>query len=426
MARDPLAAMAGWQKEFGDLVHLRIWPEHQVIVAAPELARELLVGHHDALIRWERGIEVMSQLHGASVLMAEGERWKVKRHAMQADFAPRMVQTLVPVFTDATASAMAAWHPGAAPWPIESALTSLAMEVIMRMMFSSTRPHDVQQAERAVRDVSAAGNAELYWPASWPDAMPWKRGKRRALAVLNDFIGRHIAARLAHTRGAWPQDQLSRLLSLHFDDPAAWPIKAVHDECMTSFLAGHETVAATLTWWAWCMAANPEIQEKAREEVRQRLQGMAPAPADMPALSYLGATLQETLRLYPAAPLLLTRRAVRPISLGGWQFPARTMFTVPVQLMQRDARWFPEPESFRPERFGPGAPLIPRGAMMPFGAGPRVCLGQHMAMTEMTTIAAMFLQRFVVKVPPGMAPPTPVLHITMRPAAPLHLQLDTL
>ncbi len=426
MARDPLTAMADWQKQYGDLVHLRIWPEHQVIVTAPALARELLVGQHDALVRWERGIAVMSQLHGASVLMAEGERWKVKRHTMQPDFSPRVVQTYLPVFTDAAASAMAAWRPGAAPWPIESALTSLAMEVIVRVMFSSPHAHNVHEVERVVRDVSAAGNAELYWPASWPDAMPWKRRKRRAITVLNDFIGRQIGARLTCARASWPQDQLSQLLSLHFDDPAAWPIQAVHDECMTSFLAGHETVAATLTWWAWCMAANPDVQAKARAEVQQRLQGMAPVPADLPALSYLGATLQETLRLYPAAPLLLTRRALRPITLGGWQFPARTMFTVPVQLMQRDARWFPEPDAFRPERFEPGAPPVPRGAMMPFGAGPRVCLGQHMAMTEMTVIAALFLQRFAVNAPPGMTPPVPRLHITMRPAAPLHLQLDVL
>ena len=134
-------------------------------------------------------------------------------------------------------------------------------------------------------------------------------------------------------------------------------------------------------------------------------------------------TLQETLRLYPAAPVLLSRRSTKAFTLGGWQLPARTMFTVPVQLMQHDARWFPDPATFRPERFSDDAPAVPRGAFMPFGAGPRVCLGQHLALAEMTVIAAMFLQRFSVTAPEGMAPPTPVLNITLRPEKPLRLTL---
>jgi cytochrome P450 len=96
---------------------------------------------------------------------------------------------------------------------------------------------------------------------------------------------------------------------------------------------------------------------------------------------------------------------------------------VPLQLMHHDARWFPEPQAFRPERFADGAPAIPRGAFMPFGTGPRVCLGQHLALAEMTVIAAMFLQRYSLDVPAGMAPPQPVHNITLRPQTPLMLRL---
>ncbi len=99
------------------------------------------------------------------------------------------------------------------------------------------------------------------------------------------------------------------------------------------------------------------------------------------------------------------------------------MVTVPVMLMHHDERWFAQPQAFRPERFAEGAPEIPRGAFMPFGAGPRVCLGQHLAMAEMTMMAAMFLQRFTVEVPEGMAAPKPVFHITLRPETPLRLKL---
>lgn len=424
MSRDLPGSLAEWQKTYGDLVHLRIWPEHQIVITDPQLARELLVSHHEALIRWERGIEVFSQLHGHSVLTAEGKTWQSKRHILQPDFSPKSVQSLVPAITAAAAKAFLQWRTGNATWPIESSLTSLAMDVILQMMFSSEIDKDSRIAEQAVHEVSMAGNAEMYWPASWPDWMPWKRAKRQAIAVLNRLIDRHIQARLALPSVSWPKDLLSRLLALHLGDPAAWPLTALRDECMTTFLAGHETAAATLTWWTWCMAANAQAQSVARQEVQAILQGRTPTAEDLPSLTYLTQTLQETLRLYPAAPVLLTRRSNRPITLGGWQLPARTMFTVPLQLMHHDACWFSDPLVFRPERFAAKATDFPRGAFMPFGTGPRVCLGQHLAMTEMTLIAAMFLQRFAVTVPDGMTPPRPVFNITLRPHQPLSLKLS--
>ena len=424
MARDLPGTLEGWRRRYGDLVHLRIWPEHQIVVTDPALVRELLVTQHDSLVRWERGIGVMSQLHGTSVLTAEGALWRARRQALQPRFAPKAVQSFVPTIGAAAGKAFARWKVDGAPMPIESAFTSLGMDIILRSMFSSEIDADARQAERAVHTVSVAANKEMFWPASWPDAMPWKRSKRRAMTVLRSLVKRHVSARLALARERWPDDLLTSLLTLHLAHPDAWTLEAVRDECMTTFLAGHETAAATLTWWAWCMAANPDAQAAARREVDAVLQGRAPAVQDLPALARLARTLQETLRLYPAAPVLLSRRARQPVVLGGWEFPARTMFTVPLGSMQRDARWFAQPDAFRPERFAEGAPEIVRGAFMPFGTGPRVCMGQHLALAEMTVVAAMFLQRFAVRVPEGMAPPEPVFNITLRPREPLRLVLE--
>ena len=422
MSRDLLGTLAAWREEYGDVFHLRIWPEHEVVVADPELARELLVTHHDSLIRWERGMRVFGQIQGRGVFIAEGESWRAKRHALQPSFQPRAVQAFVPTIADATARALAHWPSDGRAWPVESALTSLTMDVIMRMLFSAEIGDDARMAEEAVHAAMIAANAELYWPASWPDWMPWKRGKRRALASLRGLVERHLTARLAAPAPDWPDDLLTRLLRLHHGDPAAWPLQAVRDECMTTFLAGHETLAASLTWWMWCMAANPSIQAAARKEVRTVLQGGAPSPDTLPSLPLLTRTLQETLRLYPAAPVLLGRRSTRAITLGPWHLPARTLFLVPVHLLHHDPRWFPEPQLFRPARFGAEAPEIPRGAYLPFGAGPRVCLGQHLAMTEMSVIAAMVLQRVTLS-SAGMAAPRPVMTVSLRPEQPLHLNV---
>ncbi len=426
MSRDMLGTLAQWQRQFGDVVHLRLWPEHEVIVADPELVRELLVTHHDALVRWERAIGVFAQLHGHSVLIAESEAWRAKRHTLQPSFSPKAVQSFSPTIGVAVEQALACWPACDTRFPIESALTSLTMEVILQMTFSSGvgADADAQIAERAIRVVSAAANAEFYWPASWPTWVPWKRAKRRALADLNGMIERHLQARLRTPRERWPDDLLTRLLRLHDEEPSAWPLQAVRDECMTTFLAGHETTAATLTWWAWCMASNPAAQRAARAEVQLALQGRAPTAQALASLGYLTQTIKETLRLYPVAPVLISRRSTRPLSVGGWQLPARTLFMLPVQLMHHDPRWFPEPHSFRPERFAPDAPELPRGAYMPFGTGPRVCLGQHLAMAEMTVIAAMLLQRVELSVPEGAGAPRPVWNVTLRPKQALALAVS--
>ena len=423
MARDLPGSLANWREIHGDVVHLRMWPEHEIVVSDPALVRELLVTHHDAIQRWERAVDIFAYLQGDSVLVAEGSAWGTKRHALQPAFAPKSVKAFVPTIAAAADAAMALWQPGAA-MPVESALTSLAMDVIMRMMFSSEIGDEARAMEAAVHEALVAANAEMFWPASAPDWLPWKRRKRRVRAMLTALIERHVQARLALPFDAWPEDLLTRLLVLHRQDAAAWPLVAVRDECMTAFIAGHETTAASLSWWAWCMAANPAAQEGARREVDAALQGGVPGEDALPRLGYLAQTLNEAMRLYPAAPILMSRRSTRAFMLGGWTMPARTMFMIPVFLMHRDARWFPEPQAFRPERFGADAPAIPRGAFMPFGTGPRVCLGQHLALAEMTVVAAMVLQRFVLAKAEGAAEPEAVLNISLRAKQPLVLDIQ--
>ena len=428
MSRDLRGVLARWKQAYGDVVHLRFWPEHEIVLSDPQLAREFLVKHRDAHIRWERSTRVFRHLLGNSVFVAEGSPWKLKRDALHPSFSAKAVEAFVRTIAATTRATLARWMDEGAldasavrNWPVESALTSLTMDVIMRLLFSSEVGGDARTAERAVHTCLEAANAEFYWPASWPDWMPWKWKKRRSAAMLNALIRRHIEERLVQAEDSWPEDLLTRLLHLHRNDPEAWPLSAVHSECLTIFVAGHETTAATLTWWAWCMAANPAVQKAARDEVETVLQDRAPEPSDLGSLRYVRQTVEETLRLYPAAPVLITRRLVRPIQLGPWHLPAKTMVVLPVQLMHHDPRWFPEPHSFRPERFGPEAPEIPRGAWMPFGAGPRVCLGQHLAMTEMLVITTQLLQRFEFSVPAGTLPPDPVLAISLRPRHPLKI-----
>ncbi|WP_419341377.1 cytochrome P450 [Achromobacter sp. PD1] len=423
MSHNMLETLSEWKQAFGKVFHLRIWPENFIVLTDPELARELLVNHHDALIRWERGIRVFAKVHGHSVIIAEGEKWIQKRQVMQPNFTPRALQSTIPSIIGATRDALDSWPPNDDRWPIESAFTSLTMDAIIRTMFSTEVGDEARQAAEAVRVVGKVMDAEFFSLVNWPDWVPWKLGKRRAIQKLDELIERHMQERLQAPEKSWPDDLLSRLLRLQQTNPSEWSYKDIRDECMTTFLAGHETTAATLTWWAWCMASNPTMQEKARTEVAQVLQGEAPTMQALPALSYLARTLDETMRLYPAAPVLMTRRAVKPVSLGPWQFPQRTLFMLPIQLMQRDSSWFTDPQDYWPDRFNDEPRRPPRGAYAPFGLGPRVCLGQHLATAEMKVMAAMILQRWTLSIPAGMKSPRPVQQVALRPDEPLHLSL---
>jgi cytochrome P450 len=199
----------------------------------------------------------------------------------------------------------------------------------------------------------------------------------------------------------------------------------LHDQTMVMFQAGHETSASALIWWSGLIAKHPDVGQRIHAEVDAVLQGYAPTPATLQQLPWLQASLKEAMRLYPPAAVLMARRACTDVTVGPWTLPKGDLIAFTPYVIQRDARWFDTPNAFKPERFLPGAPEIPRGAWIPFGTGPRVCIGQHFAMLEMGLIAAMLMQRFSLHWPETAAWPEGDYAITLRPATPMRLQLKS-
>lgn len=419
MAKDLPGSLADWQAAYGDVFSLRIWPEREVVLANPDLAREVLVRHHDRLARWEHGLRVFARIHGGSVLVAEGNDWQEQRQALRPFFSPQSVADFQTDLVRVAITHLDRWPFGAAR-PVEQGLTDLTMSVILQRLASA--PHDnVRAVSDAFVLVSQAMNTDFYRP--WAPYFPLRGKVRRALAILHEFIEHTVSDRLQMPIERRPRDLLTHLLALHGQDGGKWPLRWVRDEAVTAFLAGFETTAATLAWWTWCMAQHPQEQERVRAEVQTVLGQDPPTSEDLARLPILTQSVQEVLRLYPAAPVLLGRRTTAPLELGGWCIPKRTLLIIPVMQIQRDPRWFPDPLAFRPERFAPTAAEIPRGAWMPFGAGPRVCLGQGLAMAEIVTVAALLLQRFRMAVPANSPPIQPVMRVSLRPDTPLQLDL---
>jgi len=302
----------------------------------------------------------------------------------------------------------------------------LAMDVIMRTLFNSSAPGDARDAAHAVRVVSECAMHEMFWPMTLPDwlPLPGKAAKRKAMRTLLGLVDRHIRARATSSAAPPSPDLLGMLLSLR-DEEHGEPLshQEVFDQCMVTFQAGHETSATALLWWSLLLAEHPAEAARVQQEVDAVLGDRAPGPQDMAALPRLTASLKEAMRLYPPIAGLLTRRATEDLQLGRWKIPRGTLLRITPWVLQRDARVFDQPEFFRPERFMPDAPPPPRGAWMPFGAGPRVCIGQHFAMLEMTLIAAMLLQRYTLERPAGAPPWRSVMHVTLRPEGDVRLRL---
>jgi cytochrome P450 len=429
MRDDYLGFTARLQRDHGDITFMKISGERVYDVFTPELVREVIVDHADDLVRWERGIEVFAQLFGQSVLVTEGATWQRQRRMLMPAFTPRRVTEYAALMRDATAVGLdAAVGAGQAQAlvDIDALFSRVAMDVILRTLFSSTASRDASNAVDAVRVLSEAAMREMFVPWTLPDwlPLPGKAAKRRSLRVLHGLVGGHIAARRAAGAQAPQNDLLARLLALRDDETgAALSDAEVFDQCMVTFQAGHETTATALTWWSRLLADHPAAAQRAQDEVDAVLAGRAPGPDDIASLPWLSATLKEAMRLYPPVPALITRRVSREMTIGGWVIPRRALVRLTLYFLQRDPRSFDYPDEFRPERFLSDSPAPPRGAYLPFGAGPRVCIGQHFAVLEMTLIATMLLQRYSLVVPDGEAACIPVVNVTLRSRAGIRLRL---
>ncbi len=427
MYRDYLGFTSGLQRDHGDVVAMRIGPERSLDLFHPDDVRTALVEHADHLVRWERAVSVFSQAFGQGLLVAEGDAWRRQRRMLAPGFQPRRVQGYAALMVDAAREALDGALPAGtrqAVLPMEDLFNALTMDVIMRTLFSSRAPTVARAAAQATQVLSQEALQEMFWPFSLPDwlPLPHKLAKRRALGVLNGLVDGEIAARRALPVEQAPSDDLlAMLLAVRDEDGSALSAAEVHDQCMVMFQAGHETTATALLWWAWLMAGHPEAAARAQQEVDAVLQGRDPAAADAQALPWLGATLKEAIRLYPPVAAIMTRRVRRPFELRGQVVPAGTLLRITPWVIQRDARWFAQPAAFVPDRFLGDTSSQPRSAWMPFGVGPRVCIGQHFALLEMTLVAAMLLQRFTLHRVPGEADPVPRMHVTLRPAGVLRL-----
>lgn len=418
------------QQEYGDIVLMRLGPYRDFTFFHPDQIHELLVEKAKHFIRMPRPIQVLRQWNGDGILITEGEIWQRHRRILQPAFSPKRIAGYAEAMVSAIGEVLDAIPPVDEANPardVEAIMHDLTTTVICRTMFGTDLGSGRRDLQRAVKTLSRVAVDEMFAPFTWPDWLPLqgKREKRWAMKLLDDTIRSFVKQGRKRTT---PQADLLSMLLTTTDtesDGSGLTDEQVRDQSMTIFLAGHDTTAAGLVWACWALAAHPRVQERSRAEVDEVLGNRPPTFADLPRLPYCEAVVKETLRHWPPAVAVFGRQATRDVEISGYPIPKGSVCRVISYVTQHDERWFPEPNLFDPQRWLPGrVESIPPLAYLPFGTGPRACIGKDFALTEMVFVVAMLMQRFEIKCEPGQQQPAMDPSMSLRPIGGLQLQVS--
>lgn len=431
---------------YGDAVRINMLGRAVHFLFHPALIRAVLMQDEQEFNKENRQVAVFKIAQGMNVLTAHGADWKRQRRILNPAFAPKRVAGYMNLMTqaahDVNAFALPQQVGVSKMLDAESYTTRLTMDVILRVLFSQRMPPaQVASISASVRQLAQQGMRMLFWPFIPPAWFPYlgRRNTVRSRALLSELIIQHIQTRRTTHQTTTPdtaQDLLHVMLDAKDEDAIdgmperLLSTQEIEDNCMAIFLAGHDTSATALAWWMGFMAMHPAACERARREVLDVLgtQGTSSAitltPEHIAHMPWLDASLKEAMRLRPPITAPFMRQAQHDSDIHGVHIRTGDMVSMPIWQMHHDARWFPDPKSFNPERFLVGAPEIPRGAWMPFGTGPHVCIGQHFAMSEMKMLAALLLVQVRWTFNTGDSLPDPHMDIVLKPERPILLKVE--
>jgi enediyne biosynthesis protein E7 len=411
-AEDSLVRMRGLLARLGDI--FRVYSpgrrRYVYVINHPDDVRRVLVTNHANYVKGF-GLDRVKVLTGNGLVTSEGDFWRSQRIMMQSMFQRRNLMRLAGFIAASNDRLLARWELKAAagePVNVTDDLSALTLEVILRAIFGD----DLE------RLAGTPGGNPFHMVASDPAR---DLGFAYRFRQLRALVG-ELAARRRGEAADDPQDFLGMLVAArHRTSGAPMGERELIDEVMTLIIAGHETAASTLNSTWYLLSQHPEVEARLHAEVDAAPDLAAPDPAATEALRYTRAVLSETLRLYPPG-WLISRRTLGPDVLAGFPIPAGVDVLLSPYFVQRHPQFWSELDAFRPER-PETAQESRRCAYIPFSAGPRHCIGEPMALFEMTVHLFKIARRLRLRLAPG----TPLeLHaqINLRSRSPLMMQLE--
>jgi cytochrome P450 len=371
---------------------------------------------HNRDFRKNLGTRRLSSALGNGLLVSEGEVWLRQRRLMQPGFHRQRVEAMGESMVAIASKVMDKWLPGESR-DLYDEMTEITLQIAAHTLFGAEIGQNLSQIRRSASTMTAHIRSRLFTlMLLLPDSIPTPGNVRYAAAVreLDTLIYRLIAQRRTAT-GASPDDLLGMLVAACDDAGAAMTDRQVRDEVLTIMSASYDTTALALTW-AWVLLAqHPVAAGRLFANIDAVLGGRLPTAADVSCLHEVEHVMAETLRLYPSA-WAIGREAVNDTWLGGQRVSRGTTVLLSPWLLHRDARFFDQPATFRPERWADGlARRLPRFAYVPFGGGQRMCIGSDFAQLEVALVLTTIAQRFRMELSDPIRVLRPVPVLTLQP-----------
>jgi len=428
--RDMMGFLAARQAEQGDIFRIRLGRREIHMLCHPDMAEQVLIKERGSFGKVAelggppRGLPLVL---GKGLVTNYGEAWQRQRQLIQPIFHKGQIARMADTMTAAGERLLTRWRdqfqPGAVV-DIAQEMMRVTVDIVSETMFGEDVADKVdvigESFPRLLRYAFASLTDPFTPPLHWPT--PGNRAFLRARDQLDQLIYELIEHRL---KGGEPRgDLLDMLLAArHEDSGEAMSFEQLRDEVATVFGAGHETTANALSWTWYLLAGHDAVRARLREELRTVLGGRTPTFADLPSLPYTRAVFEESMRLFPPAPVI-PRAVMRDTHIGGYALHKGELTITNAFLIHQHPGFWREPAKFDPERFLPGAAgPAHRCAYIPFGAGPRVCIGNHFALMEGQLLLAQIAQRYDLKLVPGQKIEREVA-VTMRPKYGMRMTLN--
>ncbi|BAY18324.1 cytochrome P450 [Anabaenopsis circularis NIES-21] len=420
LGQDPLGFLSRC-RDYGDIVPLQLGLTSACLVTNPDYIEEVLKNRTDFIK--SRGLRSLKTLLGEGLLTAEGESWFWQRRLAQPVFHQKRINAYSQIMVDYTNQMLQRWGDGETH-DIHADMMRLTLEIVMKCIFSA----EVDGGEAKV--VAHALDVAMNWFESkrkqnflvWEwFPRPENISYRQAIAQMNEAIYKLIQQRRSSQEKT--NDLLTMLMEAK-DEQTGQQMddKLLRDEVATLMLAGHETTANTLSWTWMLLSQNPEVREKLQSELDQVLQGKLPTLEDLGKLVYTQQVIKESMRLYPPVSLM-GREAAVDTQIGDYEIPQGTSIMISQWVMHRHPKYFENPEVFQPERWTEELEKqLPKGVYIPFGDGPRICIGKGFAQMEAALLLATIAQSFQIDLVPGY-PIVPQPSITLRPENGLKVEI---
>jgi cytochrome P450 len=420
LQRNPLNFIQGLTQDYGDAVRFRFFLGFfGYVFTHPEHNKRILQENNRVYTKRHPALIAVRPVVGNGLLTSDGDFWRRQRRLIQPAFHHTRIAALGEMMTRAACAVLERWQPAlqrGEPIDVDQDMMRLTLEIVGRALFSIDLTGDADAVGRAftfanhhVAGYSARPLGTLLIRLPTPDNLRL----RQAVGELDQVVHKIITQR--RQQPGEHDDLIAMLIAARDEDTGEMmDDRQLRDEVMTLLLAGHETTANALTWAWYLLDRNPGVAQKLRQELQSVLGGRTPAMSDLPNLKYTRMVVDETLRLYPPA-YAIGRFSVEADRVGGYDLPRNSIVTLSPYLTHRHPDFWPDAERFDPERFTPErAADRPRYAYLPFGGGPRQCIGNSFALTEAVLILATLAQQVRLELVAGHPVDTDPL-ITLRP-----------